>query len=141
MSGQRKLLLAQIHFQTMRPIYLRIFYTPHKKSTESRTFKSVTPCRFSPSVEMSLATHGETMKNEDWGLVGAALVITLLHELEKKEVLSPEEGRLIVKDAAELAARLERRPILFGRPPSAQKLQAMYESALKDAQNDGNANN
>lgn len=81
------------------------------------------------------------MKNEDWGVAGAALVIVLLHELEKKVILNDEEGRSIVRDAAELAAKLDRHPRLFGGPPAAEKLQAMFEAALKDAQSNGWAKN
>lgn len=70
------------------------------------------------------------MDNADWGVTGCAIVIALLDVLEKKKILSDEEGREVVAAAVQWLAKTAEQKQLWGQPEAVDRLIEIYKGAV-----------
>lgn len=72
------------------------------------------------------------MDNAEWGVTGCAIVIALLEKLERKGLLSDEEGRQVVAEAVQWLARTAENKQLWGQPEAVDNLLRMLKDAVAD---------
>lgn len=74
------------------------------------------------------------MKQSEWGMMGVALMLTLLDRLEKKGVLSGEEGRNVVLEAGKLTETLVKQPLIPLKGHAIKWLVSLYDEAKMNAE-------